>query len=65
MFQSSFLFINTLEEIKKKKDKQVLMGMKCDTVRLGLEMGFKLVAQIQQVSSDWEAVHWSKSGDQR
>lgn len=39
--------------------------MKCDTVRLGLEMGFKLVAQIQQVSSDWEAVHWSKSGDQR
>lgn len=65
MFQSSFLFINMLEEMKKKKDKQVLMGMKCNTVRLGLEMGFKLVAQIQQVSSDWEAVHWNKSGDQR
>lgn len=43
----------------------MLMGMKRDTVHLGLEIGFKLVAQIQQVSSDWEAVHWSKSGDQR
>lgn len=25
-------------------------------------MGFKLVAQIQQVSSDWVAVHWSWLG---
>lgn len=33
--------------------------MKSNTVHLGLEMGFKLVAQIQQVSSDWVAVHWS------
>ena len=24
-----------------------------------VKMGFKLVAQIQQVSSDWVAVHWS------
>lgn len=29
------------------------------TVYLGLEMFFKLVAQIQQVSSDLVAVHWS------
>lgn len=33
--------------------------MKSNTVHWGLEMGFKLVAQIQQVSSDWVAVHWS------
>lgn len=31
--------------------------MKSNTVHLGLKMGFKLVAQIQQVSSDWVAVH--------
>lgn len=35
-------------------------GMKSITAHLGLETGFKLVAQIQQVSSDWVAVHWSK-----
>lgn len=34
--------------------------MKCNTVHLGLETVFKLVAQIQQVSSDCVAVHWRK-----
>lgn len=56
---SSYKYAGT----NKQKRQTTLMGvMESNTVHLGLIMSFKLVAQIQQVSSDWVAVHWSQLG---